>query len=180
MNLLVSNLQQSSGGLSLQVLSLSVENCLKPKYDYLVKELKGNVDMVTSFPAYFSLSLEQRIKPRHQFLVAMNRMPSGPFPMKCLAVTDACFCEQWAKSSLEEYYAFRNDLLLSNFAKKFESKNKVHIWQFTWCTSQLFFKLLFLLTICSSWNLVCYIVRFSYDKVMNNPKLNPSCQNYKQ
>ncbi|CAK9204278.1 unnamed protein product [Sphagnum troendelagicum] len=110
-----------------QVLSLSVENCLKPKYDYLVKELKGNVDMVTSFPAYFSLSLEQRIKPRHQFLVAMNRMPSGPFPMKCLAVTDACFCEQWAKSSLEEYYAFRNDLLLSNFAKKFESKNKVHI-----------------------------------------------------
>jgi hypothetical protein len=69
---------------------------------------------------------------------------------------------------------------LSNFAKKFESKNKVHIWQFTWCTSQLFFKLLFLLTICSSWNLVCYIVRFSYDKVMNNPKLNPSCQNYKQ
>lgn len=110
-----------------QVLSLSVENCLKPKYDYLVKELKGNVDMVTSFPAYFSLSLEQRIKPRHQFLVAMNRMPSGPFPMKCLAVTDACFCQQWAKSSLEEYYAFRNDLLLSNFAKKFESKNKVHI-----------------------------------------------------
>jgi mTERF domain-containing protein len=127
MNLLVSNLQPSSGGLSLQVLSLSVENCLKPKYDYLVKELKGNVDMVTSFPAYFSLSLEQRIKPRHQFLVAMNRMPSGPFPMKCLAVTDACFCQQWAKSSLEEYDAFRNDLLLSNFAKKFESKNKVHI-----------------------------------------------------
>jgi hypothetical protein len=30
---------------------------------------------------------------------------------------------------------------LSNFAKKFESKNKVHIWQFTWCTSQPFFKL---------------------------------------
>jgi hypothetical protein len=32
---------------------------------------------------------------------------------------------------------------LSNFAKKFESKNKVHIWQFTRCTSQLVFKLLF-------------------------------------
>jgi hypothetical protein len=35
---------------------------------------------------------------------------------------------------------------LSNFAKKFESKNKVHIWQFTWCAlTQLIFKLLFFL-----------------------------------
>jgi hypothetical protein len=50
---------------------------------------------------------------------------------------------------------------LSNFAKKFESKNKVHIWQFTRCTSQLFFKLLFFLTICSSWEfsvLLCDIL----------------------
>ncbi|KAG0622583.1 hypothetical protein M758_3G108800 [Ceratodon purpureus] len=110
-----------------QILSLSIENCLKPKYEYLVKELKGGPQTVTSFPAYFSLSLEQRIKPRHRFLATLNRLPSGPFPMKSLAVTDSCFCKQWAKTSLEEYQLFRNELHLGNFAKNFEWKNKVHI-----------------------------------------------------
>lgn len=110
-----------------QILSLSIENCLKPKYEYLVKELQGGPHTVTSFPAYFSLSLEQRIKPRHRFLVALKRLPTGPFPMKSLAVTDSCFCKQWAKTSLEEYQTFRNELLLGDFAKKFEWKNKVHI-----------------------------------------------------
>lgn len=116
-------------GHSAQILSLSIENCLKPKYEYLVKELQGGPHTVTSFPAYFSLSLEQRIKPRHRFLVALKRLPTGPFPMKSLAVTDSCFCKQWAKTSLEEYQTFRNELLLGDFAKKFEWKNKVHIWQ---------------------------------------------------
>jgi mTERF domain-containing protein len=116
-----------SGLVPAQILSLSIENCLKPKYEYLVKELNGGPQTVTSFPAYFSLSLEQRIKPRHRFLAALNRLPSGPFPMKSFAVTDSCFCNQWAKTSLEEYQFFRNELLLGNFAKNFEWKNKVHI-----------------------------------------------------
>lgn len=112
-----------------QVLSLSIENCLKPKYEYLVNELNGGPHTVTSFPAYFSLSLEQRIKPRHRYLSALKRLPKGPFPMKSLAVTDSCFCKQFADTTVEEYQAFRNELLLSNFAKQFEWKNKVQIWQ---------------------------------------------------
>lgn len=117
-----------------QVLSLSIENCLKPKYEYLVNELNGGPHTVTSFPAYFSLSLEQRIKPRHRYLSALKRLPKGPFPMKSLAVTDSCFCKQFADTTIEEYQAFRNELLLSNFAKQFEWKNKVQIWQVGCCS----------------------------------------------
>ncbi|BBN02290.1 mTERF domain-containing protein, mitochondrial [Marchantia polymorpha subsp. ruderalis] len=109
-----------------QILSLSVDTCLQPKYDYLVKELKGGVQTVTSFPAYFSLSLDQRIIPRHKYLEFLEKCPKGPFPMRLLTVSDVAFCE-WAKSSLEDYQKFRQDLLLSTFAKKFEWKNNVHI-----------------------------------------------------
>lgn len=111
----------------LQVFSLSVENSLKPKYEYLVKELKGGVRTVVSFPAYFSLSLDHRIKPRHQFLITLQKSPKGPFPMKCLAVTDEYFCSRWAEASLEDYYAFRDALLLKSFAEKFEKKNTVQL-----------------------------------------------------
>jgi mTERF domain-containing protein len=109
-----------------QILSLSIENCLQPKYNYLINQLKGDVQTVTSFPAYFSLSLEQRIIPRHRFLEHLKRTPEGPFPMRVLTISDYAFCK-WAKSTEEAYEKFRHDLLLSTFARKFEWKNKVHI-----------------------------------------------------
>ncbi|CAM6110057.1 unnamed protein product [Calypogeia fissa] len=109
-----------------QILSLSVENCLQPKYSYLVKELNGGVHTVTSFPAYFSLSLDQRIIPRHRYSEFLERTPDGPFPMRLLTISDMAFCH-WAKSSMEAYDKFRHDLLLSTFATKFERKNKVLI-----------------------------------------------------
>lgn len=110
---------------SSQILSLSVEKSLKPKCHYLTKELKCGLQTVTSFPAYFSLSLKQRIQPRHKFLKSLNRLPEGPFSMHLLAITDQEFCERWAKSTVEEYHAFRQSLLLSNFAKQFEKRNRL-------------------------------------------------------
>ncbi|CAI5990861.1 unnamed protein product [Closterium sp. NIES-64] len=50
-----------------QILSLSVPNCLAPKYDYLIHHLGGSPNSIVSFPAYFSLSLHARIRPRHLF-----------------------------------------------------------------------------------------------------------------
>ncbi|KAI5084192.1 hypothetical protein GOP47_0000361 [Adiantum capillus-veneris] len=112
-------------GRSSQVLSLSVEKSLKPKCDYLTKELKCGLQTIVSFPAYLSLSLEQRIRPRHEFLKLLGKLPSGPFPMCALAVTDQEYCERWAKSTVEEYYSFRQSLRLSHFAKQFAKKNRV-------------------------------------------------------
>jgi mTERF domain-containing protein len=113
--------------LSMQILSLSVDKSLRPKCDYLTKELKCSLQILTSFPAYLSLSLEKRIRPRHKFLEARNRLPAGPFPMHLLAITDEEFCERWAKSTVEEYHVFRQSLLLTTFAKQFEKR---HRWNY--------------------------------------------------
>jgi mTERF domain-containing protein, mitochondrial len=43
---------------SFQVLSLSLEGNLKPKYHYLVNDLKNEVKSLTKYPMYLSLSLE--------------------------------------------------------------------------------------------------------------------------
>ncbi|MCO5559134.1 hypothetical protein L7F22_012726 [Adiantum nelumboides] len=110
---------------SSQVLSLSVEKSLKPKCDYLSKELKCGLSTIVSFPAYLSLSLEQRIRPRHEFLKALGRRPSGPFPMCALAVTDQEYCKRWAKSTVEEYCSFRQSQRLNHFAKQFVKKNRL-------------------------------------------------------
>lgn len=47
--------------------SLSVENSLRPKFHYLRDELGGSKDSLVSFPVYLSLSLAQRIQPRHRY-----------------------------------------------------------------------------------------------------------------
>jgi len=46
----------------------SIENNLKPKFEYLVHEMGRSVHDLKGFPQYFAFSLEKRIKPRHVFL----------------------------------------------------------------------------------------------------------------
>ncbi|KAL4185384.1 hypothetical protein AMTRI_Chr10g230390 [Amborella trichopoda] len=103
-----------------QVLSLSLENNLRPKYLYLIHELRNEVQSLTKYPTYFSLSLEQRIRPRHKFLVSLKKAPKGPFPLSSLVLTDECFCQQWAGTSLQKYQAFRQNMMISDFAEKFQ------------------------------------------------------------
>ncbi|KAJ7963683.1 Transcription termination factor [Quillaja saponaria] len=105
-----------------QVLSLSLEENLKPKYMYLVNELHNEVQSLTKYPMYLSLSLDQRIRPRHRFLVSLKKAPKGPFPLSSFVPTDEYFCHQWAGTSLDKYLAFRQRLLLKDFAKKYERK----------------------------------------------------------
>ncbi|KAG8099552.1 hypothetical protein GUJ93_ZPchr0013g35154 [Zizania palustris] len=101
-----------------QVLSLSLEENLKPKYLYLVNDLKNDVQSLTKYPMYLSLSLEQRIRPRHRFLVSLKKAPKGPFPLSSFVPTDERFCKQWAGTSLEKYHTFRQRMLLNGFAEK--------------------------------------------------------------
>uniref|UniRef100_A0A2K1YHD9 Uncharacterized protein n=1 Tax=Populus trichocarpa TaxID=3694 RepID=A0A2K1YHD9_POPTR len=60
-----------------QVLSLSLEDNLKPKYMYLINEHKR-------------LSLEQRIRPRHRFSVSLKSQ-RGHFLLSSFVPTDECF-----------------------------------------------------------------------------------------
>jgi mTERF domain-containing protein len=93
-----------------QIFSLSVDNSLRPKFDYLTSQLGGDVATVTSYPAYFSLSLEKRIKPRHLILLESNKCKL-PFPMKWFSMKDEDFAEKVAGVSLAEFYAFRDKLV---------------------------------------------------------------------
>ncbi|XP_020580222.1 transcription termination factor MTERF9, chloroplastic isoform X2 [Phalaenopsis equestris] len=106
-----------------QVLSLSLEQNLKPKYLYLVNELNNEVQSLIKYPMYLSLSLNRRIRPRHRFLVSLKKAPKGPFPLSRFVPSDECFCEQWAGTTLDKYLAFRQSLLLSDFANKYETKS---------------------------------------------------------
>lgn len=60
--------------------SLSVENSLRPKYHYLLDELGGSKDSLVSFPVYLSLSLSQRIQPRHRRGGGSAGSPPRPRP----------------------------------------------------------------------------------------------------
>jgi len=71
---------------------------------------------------YLSLSLDQRIRPRHKFLVFLKKAPKGPFPLGSLVPTDESFCQRWAGTTLDEYAAFRQRLLLKKFAEKYDGK----------------------------------------------------------
>lgn len=55
------------------IFGYGVENNLRPKFEYLVKEMKRNgVEEVNGFPQYFGFSLEKRIVPRHLHLKQRN------------------------------------------------------------------------------------------------------------
>lgn len=51
------------------LLTYSVLNNLKPKADYFLNEMYGDLAELKRFPQYFSFSLEGKIKRRHQLLV---------------------------------------------------------------------------------------------------------------
>lgn len=51
------------------IFGYSVENNLRPKFEYLVREMRRDgVEEVNGFPQYFGYSLEKRIVPRHLHL----------------------------------------------------------------------------------------------------------------
>ncbi|GAB2230441.1 hypothetical protein Drorol1_Dr00014706 [Drosera rotundifolia] len=99
-----------------QVFSLSLERNLRPKYLYLINELQHDVKSLTKYPSYLSLSLNQRIRPRHRFLEYLNKAPGGPFPLGLLLPSDEFFCKKWAGTSTNQYFAFRETLLLQDHA----------------------------------------------------------------
>ncbi|CAA0828649.1 Mitochondrial transcription termination factor family protein [Striga hermonthica] len=51
------------------LLTFSVENNYRPKVEYFLKEMNGDLGEIKVFPQYFSFSLERKIKPRHRLLM---------------------------------------------------------------------------------------------------------------
>ncbi|KAL3840570.1 hypothetical protein ACJIZ3_025161 [Penstemon smallii] len=51
------------------LLTFSVENNYKPKVEYFLEEMNGDLEELKRFPQFFSFSLERKIKPRHRVLM---------------------------------------------------------------------------------------------------------------
>lgn len=50
------------------LLTFSIENNYKPKMEFFLEEMNGDLEELKKFPQYFSFSLEGKIKPRHRLL----------------------------------------------------------------------------------------------------------------
>ncbi|XP_030470533.1 transcription termination factor MTEF1, chloroplastic isoform X2 [Syzygium oleosum] len=50
------------------LLTMSVQNNMRPKAEYFLRDMRGNLTELKRFPQYFSFSLERKIRPRHQML----------------------------------------------------------------------------------------------------------------
>ncbi|KAI3729373.1 hypothetical protein L6452_18029 [Arctium lappa] len=61
----VANMVLRSPGL----LTFSIENNFKPKADFFLNDMKGDLGDLNKFPHYFSYGLEGKIKRRHWLLV---------------------------------------------------------------------------------------------------------------
>ncbi|XP_039115403.1 transcription termination factor MTEF1, chloroplastic [Dioscorea cayenensis subsp. rotundata] len=73
------------------LLTFSIENNFKPKWDFLVNEMGRDLKELKEFPQYFAFSLEGRIKPRQQMLVESGlSMPLADM----LKLSDGAFREQ--------------------------------------------------------------------------------------
>ncbi|CAN6445280.1 unnamed protein product [Victoria cruziana] len=58
------------------LLTFSIENNFKPKYEYYMDEMNGSLEELKGFPQFFAFSLEKRIKPRHrQMHAAQTKFP---------------------------------------------------------------------------------------------------------
>ncbi|KAA8545966.1 hypothetical protein F0562_020583 [Nyssa sinensis] len=54
------------------IFGYSMEHNLRPKFEYLMREMKRSVEELKEFPQYFAFSLEKRIAPRHLHLKQRN------------------------------------------------------------------------------------------------------------
>lgn len=80
------------------LLTFSIENNYKPKVDYFLSEMKGDLVELKRFPQYFSFSLERKIRPRHRQLVEHGLWLSLPDMLK---VSDGEFTARLIEMRLE-------------------------------------------------------------------------------
>ncbi|KAL3731675.1 hypothetical protein ACJRO7_028539 [Eucalyptus globulus] len=50
------------------LLTMSVENNMRPKAEFFLRDMRGSLAELKRFPQYFSFSLERKIRPRHRML----------------------------------------------------------------------------------------------------------------
>ena len=87
---------------------LSVEDNLKPKVEYITRDLGLDVKVFEKLPALFGYSLNNRIKPRTEFLRTKGKRINL---LSHITRSDFIFCEKIVNCSLGEYQEFKDNYL---------------------------------------------------------------------
>lgn len=87
------------------LLTYSIEKNFRPKMEYFLDEMKGDLAELKRFPQYFSFSLEVKVKPRHRALVEHGF--SLPLP-EMLKVSDGEFNSRLIEMQLGQIDDERN------------------------------------------------------------------------
>ncbi|TYJ31874.1 hypothetical protein E1A91_A06G230700v1 [Gossypium mustelinum] len=83
------------------LLTLSVENNMRPKAEFFLEEMEGDLEELKRFPQYFSFSLEKKIKPRHRALVEYGfKLPLS----KMLKISDGEFTARLIEMRLQRVH----------------------------------------------------------------------------
>ena len=85
---------------------MDIETNLGPKMEYLTQQMGATTETVVKYPGVLSLSMANRIVPRHLFMVDIGYPVIHPLPPNILKCTDQEFSEKLGVS-VEEYFAFR-------------------------------------------------------------------------
>lgn len=102
------------------IFSLSVERSLKPKLEYLTSELLRDVHSVVSYPSFWSLSLDGRIRPRHLYALSYGGpwLETEPMAFDLFKCTDRAFVRRVMPSNrgdidaeLQRYLQLRQTFL---------------------------------------------------------------------
>ncbi|KAG6693791.1 hypothetical protein I3842_09G018800 [Carya illinoinensis] len=83
-----------------QLFNCSVKHNFEPKFDYFVVEMGRDLQELKEFPQYFSFSLENRIKPRHQCCVEKGVCFPLPVLLKTSETQFQERLEVWCNSSI--------------------------------------------------------------------------------
>lgn len=89
-----------------QVFSLDIEANLKPKVEYLRTQMGATSETLVKYPGILTLSLANRIVPRHKFMAEVGYPVIHPLPPNLLKCSDQEFAEKLG-TSVEAYAEFR-------------------------------------------------------------------------
>ena len=92
------------------VLALKIENNLNLKFNYFTKEMGFDVCSIEKNPVSLTYNLQKRIIPRYEYLKSKNL--EGRYGLAhILYHNDKNFAIKVAKSTLEDYQKFREDVI---------------------------------------------------------------------
>jgi len=90
-----------------QIFSLDVEANMRPKVQYLTAQMGATSETLVKYPGILSLSLANRIVPRHKFMEEVGYPIIHPLPPNLLKCSDSDFSAKLGVS-IEEYEEFKN------------------------------------------------------------------------